>query len=322
MPPNGDLPSNCFICRSAVSIASRSGIRDAVDIACPRCGEYGLSGSLAVELGHSGPLNKKTGAAISFSVRHMSRQMRNPLITHELLSSLITDAVLPSPAEQADRMVLWLGDNLEGPGTTVAIEVVSYSSIIGALDAAGVHFILKALLDRKLIIGANQVGPVQQLSLSFTGWQEYAALKKGSVVSRRAFMAMAYSNLALTNIYREQLRPATKQAGFDLRRLDEEPPAGLLDARLRVEIQLARFVVADLTDANAGAYWEAGYAEGLGKPVIYTCRHDVFTTRGTHFDTSHHHTIKWDPDNPADAAQALKATIRATLPAEARMQDE
>ena len=30
------------------------------------------------------------------------------------------------------------------------------------------------------------------------------------------------------------------------------------------------------THGDPGAYWEAGFAEGLGKPVIYTCEKDDF----------------------------------------------
>jgi len=40
---------------------------------------------------------------------------------------------------------------------------------------------------------------------------------------------------------------------------------------MRVEIRSAKFLVADLTDENRGAYWEAGFGEGLGKKVYYTC---------------------------------------------------
>jgi len=78
--------------------------------------------------------------------------------------------------------------------------------------------------------------------------------------------------------------------------------------------------LADLTHHNKGAYWEAGFAEGLGKPVIYLCRKDVFEdkTQGTHFDTNHHLTVVWDPADLTDAAEKLKATIRATLPREAK----
>jgi nucleoside 2-deoxyribosyltransferase len=61
------------------------------------------------------------------------------------------------------------------------------------------------------------------------------------------------------------------------------------------EIRMCRFLIADLTCGNQGAYWEAGYAEGLGKPVIYTCNKSYFDKEGTHFDTNHHQTVLWDP---------------------------
>jgi nucleoside 2-deoxyribosyltransferase len=111
--------------------------------------------------------------------------------------------------------------------------------------------------------------------------------------------------------------------GFDLKRLDEGQPAGLIDDRLRVEIRQCRFLIADLTNENRGAYWEAGFAEGLGKPVIYTCRKDVFEdkAKGTHFDTNHHLTVTWELDKLDDAVGRLKATIRATLPDEAKFSD-
>ena len=117
------------------------------------------------------------------------------------------------------------------------------------------------------------------------------------------------------------LSAAIREAGFDLIRLDERPPAGLIDNRLRVEIRACAFLVADLTDRNAGAYWEAGFAEALGKPVIYMCREDVFREKATHFDTNHSHTIVWNPEEPEKTAESLKATIRATLPEEAVQSD-
>ena len=76
--------------------------------------------------------------------------------------------------------------------------------------------------------------------------------------------------------------------------LVQRAKAGSIDERLRVEIRRSRFLIADLTDRNAGAYWEAGFAEGLGKPVIYTCEKSVFEEEKTHFDTNHMHTVLWD----------------------------
>ncbi|MEE8585458.1 MAG: hypothetical protein V3T83_11455, partial [Acidobacteriota bacterium] len=72
---------------------------------------------------------------------------------------------------------------------------------------------------------------------------------------------------------------------------------------------------------NHGAYWEAGYAEGLGKGVIYTCERAFFEKHGTHFDTNHHFTVLWSVDELEKAEDELKSAIRATLPTEARMED-
>lgn len=103
-------------------------------------------------------------------------------------------------------------------------------------------------------------------------------------------------------------------------RLDDEPRAGLIDDSLRLAIKRSRFLIADLTHANNGAYWEAGYAEGVGKPVIYTCEENAFANSGTHFDTNHHQTVIWEADRPEDAARRLKATIRLSLP-DAKQED-
>jgi hypothetical protein len=106
--------------------------------------------------------------------------------------------------------------------------------------------------------------------------------------------------------------------------LTDRQPAGLIDDQLRVALRRSRFVIADLTHGNNGAYWEAGFAEGLGRPVIYTCREKEWEdgNQKTHFDTNHLVTVIWDPQRPNDAAERLTAIIRATLPDEAKLDDD
>jgi nucleoside 2-deoxyribosyltransferase len=105
-------------------------------------------------------------------------------------------------------------------------------------------------------------------------------------------------------------------------RLDQQPKAGLIDNHLRVEIQKSRFLVADLTYNNNGAYWEGGYAEGLGKPIFYSYEKSFFRGKPSHFDANHSYTVLWDFENLAQAAAELKDAIRATLPDEAKMTDD
>src|SRR5207245_2489747 len=95
------------------------------------------------------------------------------------------------------------------------------------------------------------------------------------------------------------------------------PSSGLIDNRMRVDIRTAKFLVCDLTDENRGAYWEAGFAEGTGKPVFYTCEGKKFDSVRPHFDTEHLFTVKWDLADPTSAAEELKAAIRNEFPADA-----
>ena len=163
-------------------------------------------------------------------------------------------------------------------------------------------------------------------ALTINGWRRHAELMRDGAGSQHAFMAMDFNDDELAKFFMQHLCPAVKQAGFELRTTNHgAKTAGLIDNRMRVEIRTSRFVVCDLTHGNRGAYWEAGFAEGIGRPVFYICRHDVrgHDDKATrpHFDTAHQTIIAWDPDNPTVAAEELKAMIRATLPAEARMQD-
>jgi nucleoside 2-deoxyribosyltransferase len=134
-------------------------------------------------------------------------------------------------------------------------------------------------------------------------------------------MAMQFGDAEFNRVVNDCFKPAVKAAGFELRLLTDGQPAGLIDDQLRVALRTARFVIADLTHGNKGAYWEAGFAEGLGRPVIYTCRKQEWDANKSHFDTSHLNTIICDPENLGDAVTRLTATIRATLPAEAKMTD-
>ncbi len=90
---------------------------------------------------------------------------------------------------------------------------------------------------------------------------------------------------------------------------------------MRVDIRNSRFLVADMSDGNNGAYWEAGFAEGLGWPVIYTCHEEKWNDIKTrpHFDTNRMATILWHPDKFGEARSKLTAIIRNTLPADAKM---
>lgn len=234
------------------------------------------------------------------------------------------------PSEQLDNLITWLGTHGRA-GTRVDADPSAVSAI-GAIDYGGFAFIAGDALKRGLIDcsvrNMKVLGPqgdqfqVTPMQLTLAGWDRLEDLRRARPGSRIAFMAMPFGKPDLDALYFGHFLIAVKATGFTLKRLDEDQLAGLIDDRLRVETRQCRFLLADLTHGNPGAYWEGGYAEGLDKPVIYTCEKSVFEdrTKGTHFDTNHHLTVVWDAASPAAGVIKLKATM-ATLPAEALLSD-
>jgi hypothetical protein len=247
----------------------------------------------------------------------MPRGEKPPLLSEKLVTEILDHGSLPSAREQAENLILWLGSKCV-PGQPVREEAHNTYAIFGAASPTAIQYLIENLIREKLM---EQGSMHSDMKLSFDGWKAYEELKRGKSDTRKAFMAMQYGRPALDNVFKE-FKLEVKNTGFDLRRLDEVPTAGTIDDRLRVEIRTSRFVVVDLTDNNLGAYWEAGFAEGLGKPVFYSCEKSFFEEKRTHFDANHQFTVLWEANKIKEAAETLKTAIRATLPAEAKMTDD
>lgn len=298
---------------------------------CPRCGEYDIATFFESELSNILKKDNKKITTLSHWIRlkHESIPDRYPKKTitldQELVESIIKNPP-PNPAEQADNLVRWIGDNIKYGRHYIPIKKHVIEAIVGSQNEQEFYFVTdhlkkKGIIETKTAVGKGDTD-LYDVTFSFDGWEYYEELKRGDVDSHKAFMAMQYNDEQLDEIIENVFKPAVKKTGFELFKLPERPKAGLLDDTLRVEIQTSRFLIADLTHKNANAYWEAGYAEGLGKPVIYTCKKEKFEEQGTPFDTNHHLTVLWDVNDQSKAAEELKATIRATLPGEAKLVDE
>ena len=310
----------CLVCGVQVS-ASRGWFqtgRDSSFYDCPNCGKYEISGSASSE----GKLetNETLRAVLSHMIWKMQDNAKVPMIFTTHLD-LAEKGTVPDPAEQLDNLIRFLGQAQPSPGTELNVPALCLRAKIGCWKREDEIFIVDSAEKQGLVNNAA-FRSGNGLRLTMEGWQRFHELMRGSVSSRTAFMAMPFTNPEVNAVFNDVFRDAVKATGFHLKRLDDEPAAGSIDDRLRVEIRMCRFLIADLTCNNSGAYWEAGYAEGMGKPVIYTCNKFYFNKEGTHFDTNHHQTVLWDPANPNKAADELKNTIRATLPTEAKMRED
>jgi nucleoside 2-deoxyribosyltransferase len=76
------------------------------------------------------------------------------------------------------------------------------------------------------------------------------------------------------------------------------------------EIRMCQFLVADVTLQRPGVYFEAGFAMGLGRAVIWSCREDDL--KNVHFDTRQYNHIVWK--DPSNLRTQLTDRIKATIP--------
>jgi nucleoside 2-deoxyribosyltransferase len=122
------------------------------------------------------------------------------------------------------------------------------------------------------------------------------------------------------------IKSGIEAAGWTAVRADKEDHTDRIDDWILNQISKAAFVVADTTENNPGVCFEAGYAQGLGVPVIWTTREDM-TKPGSadseangdhgqeedhqlHFDLRQYNHLTWAPGKQADLADDLEQRIR------------
>ena len=115
-----------------------------------------------------------------------------------------------------------------------------------------------------------------------------------------------------TQAISESFKNAISRCGYIPRRIDEKEHNKQIVPEILFEISRSKFVVVDITYPNYGAYYEAGYAEALGKEVIICCREDVFhSNQKPHFDIVQKSLIVWKDEE--DLENRLYKRIEATV---------
>ncbi len=98
--------------------------------------------------------------------------------------------------------------------------------------------------------------------------------------------------------YEEGIKKAISNTGYKPMRIDKKEDINKIDDEIIAEIQRSRFLIADFTQgddgARGGVYYEAGFAQGLGIPVIRSCRKDILDENKLHFDTRQYHHVVWE----------------------------
>ena len=218
----------------------------------------------------------------------------------------------------AMNLIRHIGDEVSESGRPID-QLSGVAEVIGAPSEEISDSLVEELGERRLIRVGNIEKTVDgtlflDVNLSLDGWAQYEEEKRGGFDGNYGFIAMKFGADRLDGFVRDVVKPAIRQElGIELVDLRDVAQAGVIDNIMRVKIRDAKFIIADLTHDNRGAYWEAGYAEGLGKLVIYTCEKTKFEDTRTHFDVNHCTTVLWSADDPGEFCNKLIATLRQSL---------
>ena len=173
---------------------------------------------------------------------------------------------------------------------------------------------------------------IPYLKLSAYGWQRFEELERNWQNSTTAFIAMWFNEA--TEKYRDAVKEAVRQAGYDPKVIDDHEHNNFIMDEVINQINEAKFVIADFTcvkesrdeknilkgGVRGGVYFEAGYARGLGKEVIVTCKDDEEANERRHFDIDQLNTLFWSENNGKlfdsngnDFTHRLAERIKATV---------
>lgn len=145
--------------------------------------------------------------------------------------------------------------------------------------------------------------------ISAKGWEKVSEMER-SESNSQGFIAMAFRNE--TKEISDAFKRAINRCGYLPRRIDEKEHNNQIVPEILFEISRSKFVVVDITYPNYGAYYEAGYAEALGKEVIICCRDKEFNGENKpHFDIAQKSTIVWKDES--DLEERLYRRIEATV---------
>lgn len=219
-----------------------------------------------------------------------------PKITGDIVSSITNTR--PCPVyERAERLLKYVSDITPRVGDRVSISVRDNPSALAWSEStqhSELDYLLDFLVRKGWLTGRMYSGGYYKVTITVEGYSWLAERLVGSD-GTQAFVAMWFSE-ATDKAYYEGIEPGIRAAGYTPLRIDHKPDLDKIDDEIIAEIRRSRFLVADFTHgeegARGGVYFEAGFAHGLGIPVIYTCKSDMIDD--VHFDTRQYAHILWE----------------------------
>lgn len=241
------------------------------------------------------------------------------IYNNERLESIINEANIPrSLKEKRDNLLQFLHSlqNAEGDEVNPQAHYPGnlYFYKLYFKGQREYYFYMATLKEHGLItfmeiIYSGGIKNANRISLTYKGLSEVISLQEEGILSKNCFVAMWFSHSL--NQVRDSIKEAILECNYTCIIIDEIPIESdkTINDAIISNLKKSKFVVADFTGQRPGVYFEAGFALGQGKQVIYLCQEDDFDK--CHFDTNHYPHVFYKDHN--DLKEKLINRIQAWI---------
>ncbi len=299
------MNEGCPICLSPLKPLPLSP-KHSYNINCPRCGNFNISETAYNMLNNS--LNYRQIANASGWIRE---NQGIEILSNDIdnLKNLRTLSI----AEKADKLLLYLSKSFPVAGQTLQFGDKQLHLVAMAIsrsqDSSELSYLVKNYLSQEKGFLIYESGN-NEFKISPKGWAYIDSINQINPESLIAFVAMWFDE-KLKPLWTKAIKPGIEAAGYEPVRIDMRQHNNRIDDEIVAMIRRSRFIVADFTGQRGGVYFEAGFALGLGLPVIWICSKDEL--KQVHFDTRQYNFITWEDGELDDLGKALQYRIEATI---------
>jgi hypothetical protein len=271
---------------------------------CRRCGRFNTTGEFETDVRLDGLERKFLSAA----TRQASDSFHPITLTTKNWKAYIDQQRSVRMSERIVNLLTLIARMSERPGRGCTLDLDYHASAVGALDKDELQFYIDDLTRKQLAWETTRKANTRELTLSPAGWAAVEPIITQGGTPGRCFIAMSFAS-DLDDAY-AQIEAAVRSCNHTPVRMDRLHHNDDISDRMLAEIRGAEYMVADFTNRSRGVYYEAGFARGLGRQVICSCKEGP-DFEDLHFDTDHLNYIKWAQAD--DLREKLVNRIKATI---------
>lgn len=330
--------SKCPICESSLQHNIQSDLSDVLYVNCPACGRFAINEEYYEDF-IDRQFPRVTKSEIASYLHYQENRIPHPFLcgekttvpsNHRRVSLEEIRSWYPKAfSDKVDMFLLNLAKRMNFMGEPVLFSPETlYSACFvnrepqGPMKNLPDTITAQARYFEKYIIEQGYVTPDHNgFVIQPKGLERIDGLQRDAKSrSKDVFVSMSFSNN--TKETREALKKAIIDAHFSPEFIDEIIHNKQIVPEMFRLIRECRFLILEISDPNYGAYYEAGYALGLGKEIIICCSREAFERKyeteeekkyakylKPHFDIAQKQILVWD--DYADLQKKLAEWIKA-----------